>query len=90
MFNHLAYSGFDSQMSFQILPSYFFLMKYLTFPLKTDTQSLEHEMDPPEASCFCQLSLVLYYLQNLEWFSPKVQFISSYGCHIFILVFINS
>lgn len=58
MFSHLVYSGFDSQMSFQKLPSslFFFLMKYLTFPLKTDTPSLGPDRDPPEASCFCQLS----------------------------------
>lgn len=46
-------------------------MKYLTFPLKTDTPSLGPDRDPPEASCFCQLSLLVYCLQNLEWFSPK-------------------
>ena len=37
----LVYFGFDSQMSFQKLPScfffYFIFMKYLIFPLKTGT-----------------------------------------------------
>lgn len=40
MLSHLVCSGFDSQMSFQKLPSYSlfsFLMKDLIFPLKTNT-----------------------------------------------------
>lgn len=60
MLSHLVFSGFDSQKEFsETLSAFSFLMKYLIFPLKTDTQSLGHEMATPK-SHFGQLNSILY------------------------------